>query len=467
MPSNVLRRLVTGALPAAVLTALLGMSTSGAAPYAVPRAVCGPGSLPETGLQGQVPKQDRDSGRSALGYRCNLELVGQYRGQGTSWVSASLGRCAYLPQAFPSGLTATERGVRVVDAEDPAHPRLSTTLTSPAMLGNPWESLKTNEARHLLGGVMGGALEGAAFFDLYDVADCTRPRLLSSTPTSNLGLPGNLLGHEGAFSPDGMTYWSSAGLPGMLTALDVADPARPRVLTMQYLSEVGHGLSLSPDGRTLYFSSINPNGVVVLDVSEVQERRPEPQLRVLSSLTWSDGQNAQHTVPVSKGKQRYVYAVDEMASGAVRLIDVTDPARPHQVSRLLLEIHLPENAAARAADLVGTGAFGYDAHYCEVDRQADPRLLACGFFNSGVRVFDVRDLLRPREVAYYNPPAQTGKQAELVGSEHASGVAAHGGPQVALTADWCSSAPRFVGRDQLWVACQDNGFLVLRLTNRA
>ena len=62
-------------------------------------------------------------------------------------------------------------------------------------------------------------------------------------------------------------------------------------------------------------------------------------------------------------------------------------------------------------------------------------------------------------------PAQTGATT-LTGSEHASGPASRGGATVALTADWCSSPPRFVGRDQLWVTCQDNGFLTLRFTKR-
>ena len=90
MPSTVLRRLARGALPAAVLTALLGMSAPGSVLYAVPRAACGPGSLPETGLQGQVPEHDRASGRSAFGYRCNLELVGQYQGLYTGAVTGIL-----------------------------------------------------------------------------------------------------------------------------------------------------------------------------------------------------------------------------------------------------------------------------------------------------------------------------------------------------------------------------------------
>lgn len=454
------------ALLASVLLTATASSATTRAPYdgAAARARCGPGSLPERGLQGQVPKADRDSGRSRLGYRCNLVLVGQYQGEGASWVSPSTGTCAYLPQAFPASLAGDAPGVRVVDVRDPRHPRLATTLTSPAMLSDPWESLKINDKRGLLAGTSGSLIEGAAFFDVYSVRpSCSAPRLLSSVPITSMGLPAYLVGHEGGFSPDGRTYWASSGAPGVLTAIDVADPTAPRVLATRYVAPITHGLSLSPDGRTLYLSTINPNGLTVLDVSDVQDRKALPQLRTLGSLGWSDGANAQHSVPVSKGGRAYLFAVDEMGAGAVRVLDVADPAHPRLVSHVKLEIHLPQHAAERSADVAGTGLFGYEAHYCDVDRRVDPRLLACGFFDSGVRVFDVRDLTRPREVAYYNPPAQVGREQELRGSEHAWGPASRGGATVSLTADWCSSPPRFVGSDQLWVTCQDNGFMVLRL----
>ena len=308
---------------------------------------------------------------------------------------------------------------------------------------------------------MVGALEGTAFFDVYDVkGDCASPRLLSSTPITPLG-------HEGGFSPDGRTYWATGGAPGVLTAIDVSDPTAPRVLTTGQFGTINHGLSLSPDGRTLYLSTIEPNGLLVLDVSQVQERRPLPQVRQLGSLMWTDGGNAQHTVPFTRDGRDLLVAVDELGAGAVRVLDVTDPAHPTLVSRIRLEIHLPEHADTRAEDVAGTGLFGYEAHYCSLQRSTDPELLACGFFNSGIRVFDIRDLTRPREVAYFNPPAKMGEEARLTGSEHASGPASRGGATVALTADWCSSPPRFVGRDQLWVTCQDNGFLALRFTNGA
>src|SRR4051812_8139270 len=80
----------------------------------VPRATCDAGSLAETAVQGEVPLKDRQDGRDKLGYRCNMQLVGQYQGQGTTWVSQSYEHCAYFAQAFPSSLHDDHPGVRVV-----------------------------------------------------------------------------------------------------------------------------------------------------------------------------------------------------------------------------------------------------------------------------------------------------------------------------------------------------------------
>lgn len=63
----------------------------------VPRAECGAGSRPETGLQGQV--SDRESGRSAEGYTCNVEVVGHYGAaegfEGAEWQHAWFDHGAY------------------------------------------------------------------------------------------------------------------------------------------------------------------------------------------------------------------------------------------------------------------------------------------------------------------------------------------------------------------------------------
>ena len=41
----------------------------------MPRADCGPGSRPETSIQGRVPKADYTSGRAERGYLCNTRQV--------------------------------------------------------------------------------------------------------------------------------------------------------------------------------------------------------------------------------------------------------------------------------------------------------------------------------------------------------------------------------------------------------
>ena len=49
----------------------------------VPKAQCGPSDRTESGLQGQTTSEERASGDSQRGYSCNLELVGQFRGEGS------------------------------------------------------------------------------------------------------------------------------------------------------------------------------------------------------------------------------------------------------------------------------------------------------------------------------------------------------------------------------------------------
>lgn len=448
---------------------------------------CGPGDLPEGDVQGQVSEADRLSGRSRQGYRCNLELVSQYQGEGSSWVSPSSGRCAYMSTSFLGASNKRSPGVQVVDVSNPAEPRLASTLTSPAMAIGPWESLKVNESRQLLGAVAVGPLVAAAFFDVYDIGDdCSQPVHLNGIEGTSLELPANVLGHEGNWSPDGMTYWASGLVGGSLTAIDVADPAQPRLLYTGIASfPVNHGAEFSDDGNRLYLSTIFPAGVLILDVSDIQSRKAVPSIRQVGALSWNDQGAGQHAFLVRYAGRPHLIAVDEFAAEGARIIDIADETAPREVAHIQLQIQRPEFQEQRAIDTAGNGLFGYEAHYCEVDRRNDPTALACGFFQSGIRVFDIRDPVAPREIAYFNPPAQSSERARLGGSEHASGFGLVPtftnfptmGQAVSnyvldlnqlsdanLSADWCSSPPRFVG-DQLWVTCQDNGFMVLRFTH--
>src|SRR5918999_327078 len=101
---------------------------------------CGPDALPETGLQGQVPRSDQESGRSKLGYRCNLRLVGQndVDNRGANFQLGWYRDCAYVGivgNQFSQGPASPAEhpleGVAVIDLSDPRHPQLVRLLKSP------------------------------------------------------------------------------------------------------------------------------------------------------------------------------------------------------------------------------------------------------------------------------------------------------------------------------------------------
>ncbi|MFX0578550.1 LVIVD repeat-containing protein [Nocardia nepalensis] len=457
---------------------------------AVARADCGPGSAPESGLQGDVPAADRDSGRSRAGYSCNIQRIGDYAGRGGGISSVSFEHCIYVGTFFPGNLLGPEQGVQVLDVSDPTAPIHTATLTEPAMLAGTWESLKVNETRKLLVGAGAPVLTGAGLLSVYDISDCAHPRLLNPGTGTDLAMPLPITAHEGGFSPDGNTYWSSGVAPGLVSAVDLRDPANPRVIWQDLPGLSMHGFGFSPDGNRMYLAN-NLGGLKILDVSAVQRRDPDPRVRQLADMTWTDGWATQHNIPVTYAGKPYLLATNEAGSGGVKVIDVSDGTDPRIVNTIKLEIDLPENQDSALASASGGSLFSYDAHYCAADRPANPTALACSWTSSGIRVFDIRDPFDIREIGYFNPPARTGHNTELWNSPHALasiiGPPLLATPAVAqamlqgqfdpsqatsprtgdlafgdLSTDWCFSAPEWRGT-QLWTTCADNGFLALRL----
>src|SRR5499426_2473867 len=488
-------------------------------PLTVPKAKCGPHDRPETALQGQVPAALRAAGFQ--GFHCNLELIGQFRGNGANWQttqfkqrvhghhgrhhddddddkggSKKIRACGYHGTASPtlSGTGRTQFGVPVVDLTDPREPTATAYLTTPSML-DPWESLKVNERRQLLGADNGQNGGGGPEVDIYDLSqDCRFPQLLASAPVGT-GADGGgvvtpIIGHEGSWAPDGLTYYGGDLRNRQYYAVDTTDPTRPKLLAnwVPGIANV-HGMSISDDGKRGYFVSLGSaviadltdptktgtNGLLIYDLSEIQARMPNPQVRLVGQVLFKDGSTAQHTINVKIGGKPYIIFVDEGGSGGrtqagwtaacaagfppfgvARIIDISDETHPKIVSRLLLETNNPAHCAQVLPDLVGLTGFTYDSHYCSVDNRKNATTLACGYFNSGIRVFDIRDPRRPKEIAYYNPP---GTVTASPGSNHANRV----GGWVAGGPDWCSAQVHLDAKNgRLWTTCQDNGVLVLK-----
>lgn len=470
----------------------------------VAKAHCGENDHPETGLQGQVPAALRASGFQ--GFNCNLELVGQSRGDGASWQHAwfqdsAEHKCAYYDTS--SSTTArTHLGTVVLDVSHAHNPIPTGYLTTVSML-DPWESLRTNAKRQILAAESAKNGKGGPEFDVYDVTlDCRYPQLLSSIAmgTASNGDAGalpsgeTLQGHEGAFAPDGLTYYGGdRGTPTKYTAIDVADTTHPKLITVYTLDPgvLAHGLSVSDDGNRAYVSlDTDPgvpanfvslpatNGILVLDTSAIQARAPNPQFKALGKVVWKDGGHAQHTIPVTIDGKPYLVTVDESGSGGLngmpgwleacnaglspfnmaRIVDISDETNPRVVSELALQVHDPANCSLVLPDLVGLASFTYGSHYCSVDNRHHTTTLACGYFNSGIRVFDIRNPRRPKEIAYYNPAGTTTRSP---GSNHGAQWVA-GGP------DWCNAQVHLdAATRSLQTTCQDNGFLALRFEHGA
>src|SRR5262252_5454129 len=141
------------ALPSLLLGASItsAKEVSGPMTGSVPKAVCGAGDHTESGLQGQTTPQERSSGDSQRAYNCNLQLVGQYQGEGNYSQDgpAYAGSCAYYATDRVTSLQK-HLGITVIDASDPQHPVPTAYLDDTPAALNPHETVKHNDRRNLL-----------------------------------------------------------------------------------------------------------------------------------------------------------------------------------------------------------------------------------------------------------------------------------------------------------------------------
>lgn len=348
---------------------------------AAPRATCGSGDMPETGIQGA----DGD-------IRCNLVVYGQVP------APHFLSHAWYEHCAYVNG----NAGTTVIDVSDSANPVVTTTLTTPGVQSN-WETMKVNENSGLLAGYQ----SNGPVLDVYDVAtDCTQPVLQSSY---NLGGSG----HAGQFSPDGTIYYASSLYTATVYAVDLADPMDPQVITTDFGGASAHDLFIGKDGDRGYFAMSGGGGlgmgsVSIVDTSAVQAREPGATGSVIHSWSWEDGNVSQYPIAITYRGRDYLMITDELGSGNcndpekppygyARIFDISDETAPILTSKIKTEAVGPCTGTP-----VGDGFFGVGTHYCNVDRLDDPRLLACGFWSGGVRVFDIRNPWRPKELAYFD-----------------------------------------------------------------
>ncbi|MCU1600693.1 MAG: hypothetical protein JWO22_1402 [Frankiales bacterium] len=462
-----MRRLLLAGL---VLASALSVPAHASVPTTVDGVPCSTGSSPETGVQGQVPLADQLSGRSQLGYSCNLRVVGanDLAGRGGDTQMTWYGDCAYRSAGGGNS-------VAVLDVRTPRSPRLVRFLAEPSWAGaggtlGIHEGLTVSDQRGLLMVPLGTGLWA------YDVHDCTKPRLVGHF---DFGLPpGDALKdlphgddgiHSGKLSPDGTLYYATdlgfgPGSPTgpCLTIVDLRSPAHMRLVTRFQPDTPCHDLSLSPDGRTAYVGYYDPtyghpsavvgaftptasshpfSGLRIVDMTQVQAHAARPLITVLSTLTGG----RQHTETVTRiGRRTYVIAGEEAVcpGGNGRIVDVTDPRHPVETAELPLQINQLPNCAASRSDTTNDLLL-YMSHYISVDNPANASLVFFTWYSSGLRVFDIHDPFHPREVAYLNVPV---------------------GQEASVSHDSATTYVRYLPRSgQVWFGTGIRGFVVAEL----
>jgi hypothetical protein len=311
----------------------------------------------------------------------------------------------------------------VVDVTDPARPELVRTIDGPP---NTW-TLQVQVAD----GVMITALERAApgwGYDpelteqvgvlIWDVAsDPTNPKLLSHYDTTGRGT------HRNYYAGGRYAYLAAEpeGYQGnILVVLDVSDPARPREAGRWWWPGQFHGGGETPEFQhylhgpahvvgDLAYLSYGRVGMVVLDVSDPTK----PTL--VSRLSFGDFGSAlgcHSAIPYGPGivvaNSEALAEGDTESLGYSVVVDVSDPASPRIMS------WLPTPYPSQGTGLTTYARKGarhgpHNQHQWQFQdclAHEDDRVYLT-HFNGGLRVYDIAEPLRPREIAYYVPEDPT------------------------------------------------------------
>ena len=456
------------ALAVVVVTLLLtqagvALARTSSPPPAATSAVCGDLDRPETGIQGDVPLADQQSGRASEGYNCGLAVVAHepLGGRGSNANMAWAGHCAYI----------AGDGIAVVDVSDPAAPRWVETLRTPGA-EDAFETLHAVDAadRSLLvagryGLFFDFQFESSSPVDIYDVSDCAHPRHLSTVQ-----FPRSV--HNLTLTADGRTLWGT--LP--LQAFDLTDPSEPAFLgnLEEDLAAAGvnqleyaHEAWPSADGARLTIGGQMPGEErsLIIDI----EGWPANPPRLVAEMAGPGHSIRDATI----GGRRYQLRSDESVvnptavgclpseltpvGGAAQafLTDVHDETQPQPAGTLGLAINDPINCGSQVASGVNASS-----HYHDVDDPADTTFAMVSMWNAGLRVFDVRDPRAPREVAYFNP----GQYDSPLGDPGAAPLDDGLNLMGARGLDQAWGHVRYVAETgHIWVTTRLGGFWVLEL----
>ncbi len=305
------------------------------------------------------------------------------------------------------------QGTTIVDVEDPSQPRVLARVEIPA----GWHSHKVRVANGLMivNHERFGSDEPANFgggLGIYDVEDPAIPRQIGKWTTRGKGI------HRYDF--DGRYAYVSPTVEGyvgnIVMILDLADPSHPEEVGRWWIPgqwEAGgedypwsdwtpprchHPLRV---GDRLYVSYWH-HGFFILDISDMS--RPRPIAAVNTSPSFPHPTHTCLKMPWKlKGRDILVVADEDVAKlwpaapAFTWVYDITQEDCPTAISTFQVE----------GIDTDGAPQEPMTGCHQPSERFTSP-VLPFAWFAQGLRLVDVADPFRPREVGYYKPDPPEG-----------------------------------------------------------
>ncbi len=341
-----------------------------------------------------------------------LRLVGSsdLGGHGDGMQVMREGDALYVGHFGPSGM-----GTSILDVADLTEPRLVTQWPAPP--GGHSHKVQVADGLLLVNHEQfRGGNHSSAGFAVYDLADPFEPRQIGFYSSGGKGVH-RIVWEGGRYAyvsatPDGFDerIW---------VIVDLEDPEHPVEAGRWWWPGMFTGGGEVPDwpateSRSVHHAMVHgdraylgfwDSGMVILDISDLA------QPSVVSHLQWEVGGHT-HTCLPMLGRDLVVVTDEAIEDGCdgpphmVRVVDIADEANP----RVLSICPVPEG------DFCERG-LRFGAHCLHENRPGSYRsdeVVFVTYFNAGLRVYDLADASRPREIAHWIPQCPPGQAAAQI-----------------------------------------------------
>jgi hypothetical protein len=331
---------------------------------------------------------------------------------------------AYVGHGFSNGITTLDvrdaRNPKVVDfiACAPGtralhlqtHEDLLLAVNAPSV----WTMQQFQTDKDYFGGSPADRLKGTANqftpgIRVYDISTPAKPREIGFMPVEGIG-PHRIWYVGGRYAYASIHFADFTD--HILAIIDLSDPRKPQVAGRCWIPGMWRGGGESPTwpaGRryalhhalvagNIAYGAWRDGGLTVIDVAD--PARPKILAHRNTNPPFGGGTHS----PLPLPDRNLLVVADEPTSANCKdglryiwMCDVRDPSNPVSIATF------PQPAEA---DYCAKGGF-FGAHNLHENRPGayqSSELIFATYYNAGVRVFDIRDQFRPREVAFYVPP---------------------------------------------------------------